>query len=202
VQHIVKHRRRYYANLQIPKRLQQHFGKTTFRQSLQTDSLSVAKVRVLPIIHQWKLDLAAAANIAPNSLQNTVNAVRLDKNERAIQEDIALELAVSYDENGNKIYDDTLFTAISIAHGDVILLAEHIDVYLRQANLEQKTKMRNANVSTNFLKDSRLLKISQKLNCNGGLMNFLKRKKGQRYTKLSPLVGSFGSGLNAEMRLI
>jgi len=65
--------------------------------------------------------------------------VRLDKNERAIQEDIALELAVSYDENGNKIYDDTLFTAISIAHGDVILLAEHIDVYLRQANLEQKT---------------------------------------------------------------
>lgn len=139
VQHIIKHRRRYYANLQIPKRLQPHFGKTTFRQSLQTDSLSVAKVRVLPIIHQWKLDLAAAANIAPNSLQSTVNAVRLDKNERAIQEDIALELAVSYDENGNKIYDDTLFTAISIAHGDVILLAEHIDVYLRQANLEQKT---------------------------------------------------------------
>ena len=65
--------------------------------------------------------------------------MRLDKNERAIQEDIALELAVSYDENGKKIYDDTLFTAISIAHGDVILLAEHIDVYLRQANLEQKT---------------------------------------------------------------
>ena len=61
--------------------------------------------------------------------------MRLDKNERAIQEDIALELAVSYDENGKKIYDDTLVTAISIAHGDVILLAEHIDVYLRQANL-------------------------------------------------------------------
>ncbi len=138
MQHIIKHRRRYYANLHIPRRLQQHFGKTTFRQSLQTDSL-VAKVRVLPIIHQWKLDLAAAANIAPNSLQNTVNAVRLDKNEWAIQEDIALELAVNYDDNGKRVYDDTLFKAISIAHGYVILLAEHIDVYLRQANLEQKT---------------------------------------------------------------
>ena len=38
VQYIIKHRRRYYANLQIPIRLQQHFGKTTFRQSLQTIS--------------------------------------------------------------------------------------------------------------------------------------------------------------------
>ena len=202
MQHIIKHRRRYYANLQIPKRLQPHFGKTTFRQSLQTDSLSVAKVRVLPIIHQWKLDLAAAANIAPNSLQSTVNAVRLDKNERAIQEDIALELAVSYDKNGNKIYDDTLLTAISIAHGDVILLAEHIEVYLRQANLEQKTIDEKRKHLKEFSKRFKTSEDITKVELQRWVDELLEDKKGQRYTKLSPLVGSFGSGLNAEMRLI
>ena len=174
----------------------------TFRQSLQTNSLSVAKVRVLPIIHQWKLDLAAAANIAPNSLQSKVNAVRLDKNERAIQEDIALELAVSYDENGNKIYDDTLFTAISIAHGDVILLAEHIEVYLRQANLEQKTIDEKRKHLKEFSERFKTSEDLTKVELQRWVDELLEEKIGQRYTRLSQLVGSFGSGLNAEMRLI
>ena len=46
---LMQQRSGWYAVVQIPKELRCHFGKARFKQSLKTDSLPQAKVRLWPI---------------------------------------------------------------------------------------------------------------------------------------------------------
>jgi len=57
---ITKRRRGYYATLNIPVKLQDHFGKTRFIRTLQTDSLAVAKKRAPVHIAAWKAQIDEA----------------------------------------------------------------------------------------------------------------------------------------------
>ena len=63
--YLQKRRRQWYAILEIPKTLRQQFGRPRFVQSLETESLSVAEKKVLPVIVGWRrqIDLARGADI-------------------------------------------------------------------------------------------------------------------------------------------
>ena len=53
-------RRRWYAKLDIPKKLRTYFnGKPRFFESLQTESKTIAEQRVRPLIAQWKAEIEA-----------------------------------------------------------------------------------------------------------------------------------------------
>ena len=77
--------------------------KARCKQTLQTESLTVAETRVLPLVHQWKrlIEAARSNNGSLVSLTNQfrVHAERLknagvpDHEIQMAQEDIAVELA-------------------------------------------------------------------------------------------------------------
>ncbi|MBF9019872.1 tyrosine-type recombinase/integrase [Rhodobacterales bacterium HKCCA1058] len=68
---LMQQRSGWYAVLEIPKELRGHFGKTRFKQSLKTDSLSQAKVRLWPIVAEWKVAIALARQECPSSRVDT-----------------------------------------------------------------------------------------------------------------------------------
>ena len=55
-----KRRRRWYGKVEIPKALRPHFNRVRFIKSLDTESLTVAKVRVLPFVIECKRAIAIA----------------------------------------------------------------------------------------------------------------------------------------------
>lgn len=59
--YLQKRRRRWYAVLEIPKSIRHRFdGQRRFFQSLETESLSEAEQRVLPVVARWKAEIEAA----------------------------------------------------------------------------------------------------------------------------------------------
>ena len=151
--YIEKRRKRYYAVLDIPKPLQSVFGRRRFVESLQTESISVAERKVIPIVYEWKKLIATARGeslegFGEDSLLKKVKQVRLDtslmlksgssKDEIAdLHEDIAT--SSDYDEQGNATYNHELFEATQVVHRGKLLLREHIEDYLASTELEPKT---------------------------------------------------------------
>ena len=119
--------------------------------SLKTDSLSSAEQKVLPIIAEWKRQIAIARGIDVGSgdeLLATLARVRRDaqvKLSRGVadydiqmaQEEVAMNEALgpSNDYSG----DYTLIDAVSVAHGESHLMVEHIEEYLSSKDLAPKT---------------------------------------------------------------
>ena len=52
--------RTYFAYLDVPKDVRRILGRRIYRQTLQTDSRTVAERRMAPLIAQWKTDIAKA----------------------------------------------------------------------------------------------------------------------------------------------
>jgi hypothetical protein len=52
-QYLMKQRRRWYAVMEIPKAVRSQFGKSRFKQTLETESLTLAEKRVRPIVVEW-----------------------------------------------------------------------------------------------------------------------------------------------------
>lgn len=57
---IEKRHRTYFAYLDIPKDVRKAIGRRVYRQTLKTDSRSVAERRAAPIVAQWKAEIARA----------------------------------------------------------------------------------------------------------------------------------------------
>ncbi|WP_439118222.1 DUF6538 domain-containing protein, partial [Nereida ignava] len=76
--YIQKRRRQWYAVLEIPKALRQHFGKPRFVMSLRTDSQRIAEQRVLPVILEWKrqVTIARGQNVDGDDVLTSINKVR------------------------------------------------------------------------------------------------------------------------------
>ena len=149
-----KRRQKYYAVLDVPKALRDQLGVSRrFIKSLQTDSESIARIRVLPVIAKWKQEivLAKASGNSGNQLLDSVVRVRQDAqrlkgegfDEHDIQwihEDIAY--GRSWDnERGEFVTDDIpLADAVSVVHGSSLLLAEHIEEHLDGKDCTAKSK--------------------------------------------------------------
>ena len=149
--YLQRRRRQWYAILEIPKALRQHFGKPRFVMSLQTDSQSVAEKKVLPVILEWKkqIDLAKGLDIgSDDELLATIMRVRQDTQrakamglnviERQMaQEEVAMSEALGLENtySGNK----TLLDAVSVAHGNNHLFREHVEEFLSSRDVAPKT---------------------------------------------------------------
>ena len=150
--YLMKQRQGWYAVLEIPKALRPKFGKTRFKQTLNTDSLNIAKMRVLPVIAEWKRLIELAKTVDASSDDKLLDAVRMVRWEiqKANVEGLEpAELKMAHEEVAHDVAmgskndykgDHTLFDAVSIAHGDTLLLMEHIEEYLASKDVAPKTK--------------------------------------------------------------
>ena len=126
---IIKKRQTYYARLRIPRHLQDKLGKIAFVQSIKTRDIREANIRKHSLLAQWRNILEIADDGRPHSeLENLLAVVRSDSSDRNTQEDLATSI-------GNP----ALFEAIKIAHGDDILLAEHVEAHLKSLSVAPKT---------------------------------------------------------------
>jgi len=122
-------------------------------KSLETEALSVAEVKVLPVIAEWKKQIAIARGTefgTDDEILATIMKVRQDEQRlkgkgtsdadtKAIHEDVAYSR--SWDEElGEFVTDDeALADAVSVVHGSRLLLREHIEDYLNSRDVAPKT---------------------------------------------------------------
>ena len=149
--YLQKRRRQWYAILEIPKILRQQLGRPRFVQSLETESLSVAEKKVLPVIVGWRrqIDLARGADIGTDDeLLAAVMRVRRDTQRAKVDGRELVELQMAQEEvammealgpNNDYSGDDALFNAVNIAHGKTHLLREHIEEFLASRDVAPKT---------------------------------------------------------------
>ncbi len=62
-QHLQKSRKKLYAIMAVLNALHTYFDKAKFICSLETDSLSVAKHKVLTVVAKWKKQIETAIGI-------------------------------------------------------------------------------------------------------------------------------------------
>ena len=160
-----KRRQKYYAVLDVPKALRDQLGVSRrFIKSLQTDSESIARIRVLPVIAKWKQEivLAKASGNSGNHLLDSVVRVRQDAqrlkgkgvDEHDIQwihEDVAMSEALG--DKNDYSGDYSLANAVSVVHGAGILLSEHIEEHLDSKDTTQKSKDMAKTTLLAFCKD-------------------------------------------------
>ena len=138
--YLIKQRQGWYAVLEIPKALRPKFGKARFKQTLQTDSLSRAKARVLPVVADWKRLIELARHGHPDfegellqwrEYQRTYRAQGMSEEDF---EEIAFDAAVNLHPDPNRGV-----ALYQVTTGKRIFLPEHLDRYLAGQDLEQKT---------------------------------------------------------------
>jgi len=149
--YLQKRRRQWYAILEIPKTLRQKFGRPRFVQSLETESLSVAEKKVLPVIVGWRrqIDIAKGVDVGTDDeLLAAVMRVRRDTQRAKVDGRELVELQMAQEEvammealgpNNDYSGDDALFNAVNIAHGKTHLLREHIEEFLASRDVAPKT---------------------------------------------------------------
>lgn len=137
-----RRRRRWYAVLEVPKGLVDHFGKRRLVQSLATESLTEAERLVLPVVARWKAEFEAA---------RTGTSVPLETLARDWAEDYR---KASEDQELRSIYDDVIEDKVSklqrtapvsadnfrrLATGDTVELAVHLEEWLSTLDNTAKT---------------------------------------------------------------
>ena len=149
--YLQKRRRQWYAILEIPKTLRQQFGRPRFVQSLETESLSVAEKKVLPVIVGWRrqIDIAKGVDVGTDDeLIAAVMRVRQDTQRAKVDGRELAELEMAQEEvammealgpNNDYSGSDKLFNAASIAHGKTHLLREHVEEFLASRDVAPKT---------------------------------------------------------------
>ena len=154
--YLIKRRRRWYAVLEVPKQLQETFGKKRFKQSLQTDSLSIAERRVMPVVAEWKAWIEAARH-GDGSLDARVAKWRILAEESRSQglteeeiRDLSLDLSIL-----SRREDPDLHDVHKITFGEWIMLSDHIDAWVGTLENEPKTKDMKRSDVTRFASNFR-----------------------------------------------
>ena len=148
--YIQKRRRQWYAVLEIPKAIRQHFGKPRFVISLRTDSQSITEQRVLPVILEWKRQIAIVRgqNVESDDVIASINKVRrhtqilkaqgIPEHEiQMAQEEVAITAYLGEQNEGDG--STVLYDAVSVAHRKVHLLREHVDEFMASRDIAPKT---------------------------------------------------------------
>jgi len=137
-EYLIQRRRVWYAVLEVPKALRPKFGKVRLKQTLQTESLSVAEARVRPVIVEWKRQIEIARSGATNLEGKVFKWRRLVDESRSIGmteaeiEDASLDVLDRDDPDSDHIHQ--------ITFGKKHLLTEHIDSYIATLTTEQKSQ--------------------------------------------------------------
>lgn len=138
--YLEKRRRLWYAVLDVPTAQRKVIGKKRFFQSLGTDSLSVAKIKVLPVIHGWKMLIEEAKSGKTGSAQwkNWIEEGRKAGSPEWEIQEAAFNLAVEMDEDGDK----AAFVSYLVATGQAVLLSEHLQPFLDEVAKNRSTQTR------------------------------------------------------------
>lgn len=139
--YLQKRRRRWYGVMEIPEALRSQFGKPRFVQSLETESLSVAERRVLPLIVEWRrlIDLARSGN-AP--LECEAAAFRGEYNKLIAQGVPQWEAEEVLDDVATNLHfnPELGIAANNIAFNKWVLLSQHFESYFASIRGEEKPK--------------------------------------------------------------
>lgn len=137
-EYLIRRRRVWYAVLEVPKALRPKFGKVRLKQTLQTESLSIAEARVRPVIVEWKRQIEIARSGATNleakvfKWRRLVDESRVAGMTEAEIEDASLDVLDRDDPDSESVHQ--------ITFGKKHLLTEHIDSYIATLTTEQKSQ--------------------------------------------------------------
>ena len=137
-EYLIRRRRVWYAVLEVPKALRPKFGKVRLKQTLQTESLSIAEARVRPVIVEWKRQIELARSGATNleakvfKWRRLVDESRMTGMTEAEIEDASLDVLDRDDPDSEHVHQVTF--------GKKHLLTEHIDSYIASLTTEQKSQ--------------------------------------------------------------
>jgi len=135
---LIQRRRVWYAILEVPKALRPLFGKVRLKQTLQTESLTVAEARVRPVIVEWKRQIELARSGATNLEAKVFKWRRLVDESRSAGmteaeiEDASLDVLDCDDPDAEQVHQ--------ITFGKKHLLSEHIQSYVATLTTEQKSQ--------------------------------------------------------------
>ena len=179
--YLQKRRRRWYAVLEIPSKQRKVFSKSRFIQSLQTDSLSIAEVRLRPLIHKWK-QLINEAKSPNGDILSKVGMVRADIRNSITQDVPEWEIEMAHEEIATLSDDDSLFLATQVAHGKSILLKEHIEEFIASLDNTPKT---NDVMRTNLFRFAKTFPIPE--DCTRASITNWVNKELMQNLNLSPV---------------
>ncbi len=164
--------RTYFAYLDVPKDVRKGLRRRVFRQTLRTDSRSVAERRAAPLIAQWKAEIARRRE-EPNHndaryWRDALRRAKDDQQRVAIMEQIdmvAWDIGATNVENiGDQPSSDPearRFYAEAI--GARVPTTEHLDEWIASLQVKEKTAgMRRATVVRLGEKFSTLEDVSRK----------------------------------------
>jgi integrase len=143
--YIQKRKQGYYAVLEIPKALRDHFGKPRFVESLQTRDLKLAERRVPILVSKWKASIEKARGVsspAASVLWEAIEWRKIIENEEDDDARMALEDALSHRLDALEVkHGPSIAMEVGgIASGDSIPLALNIEGWLPTiAHLNDKT---------------------------------------------------------------
>jgi integrase len=141
-----KRRRRWYAVLEIPEALRSRFGKARFVASLQTESLTVAEQRVLPLVAGWKSAIESAKTSKGGKINLTSEAAdwrlyienykKKGMSDNQIN-DIMIDTLENLADTGKPVdlYEDVYDVVV----GNKLLLVDHINSFIATLEIEQKS---------------------------------------------------------------
>lgn len=139
--YLLQQRRVWYAVLDIPKALRPRFGKARFKETLQTESLTVAQRRVHTKIAQWKT-LIEVVRSGADELEVRKAELRIMAEEHRREgmseediKDLSADIAATLrneDKMIVEVHNSTL--------GSWITLSEHIDSWIASSDSAPKTK--------------------------------------------------------------
>ena len=173
----------YYAQLRVPKDAQQIVGKTAFRQTLKTRDKLTAQQQAIPLVQQWKAEIQNARLPAAARLTVEFSAHRADIRElelklsrtslpqakhnelielkslieSIIQDDI---LAAYGAADVQELLTEQLIESqgtYMLATGQTMPFLEHLDAYLEDSQVEQKTKQLKRTMIVNYAADAPLV---------------------------------------------
>lgn len=172
--------RTYYAYLDVPKDVRKVMGRRVFRQTLQTDSRSVAVRRASEFIGQWKAEISRARGEPNhNDTQFRINLLRRSTlksdnpafwraslqlaktpdDRRIIETDLEAHILdqgyVNADPEAQRFYDE--------AFGTLVSTTEYLDEWLTSLQVKDKTATMRRSTITRLGKKFRFLNdISRK----------------------------------------
>jgi integrase len=144
--YLLKQRQGWYAVLEVPKALKGKLGKTRFKQTLSTQSLTIAQERVLPLIIQWKRLFVAVRTGDDSSLEGAValhrSHIEFHRKDGWTEneiKDMSIDVLPHWKHEPEKHKEAVLVH--DIAFGKKFLLTEYFDEWQESSkHLAQKTR--------------------------------------------------------------
>ena len=139
--------RTYFVYLDVPIDVRKNIGRRVFRQTLQTDSKSVAERRAAPLIAQWKAEIERAREEPNhNDARFWRNALRRAKTledrvivETNLETHVLMQGLDNTDPEAQRFYGEAL--------GTLVPTTEHLEEWIGSLQVKDKTaNMRRATI--------------------------------------------------------